>query len=215
MAKLTDLGFRKSTIAETIVSTFNEDGSPNAAPMGATLKDDQSLTIDFYNSSTTLNNMKARMCAVINLTGNIEVYYRAAFKEANPNGVLPKDWFVKAGSVNAPKLDLAEATIELSVKGLTSVNSEKTRAIFAVEQLQAEKRYPQVYCRAFGLTLEAIVHATRVKVLAGDPTERENVSELIRKIRDCDVMVDRIAPSSMYSVVMADLMKKVNVWAQK
>ena len=34
MAKLTDLGFSKGIIFETIVSTYNLDGSPNAAPMG-------------------------------------------------------------------------------------------------------------------------------------------------------------------------------------
>ena len=34
MAKLTDLGFSKGMIFETIVSTYNPDGTPNAAPMG-------------------------------------------------------------------------------------------------------------------------------------------------------------------------------------
>jgi len=215
MTKLIDLGFRKGAIVETIVSTYNEDGSPNAAPMGATFKGGQHLIVDFYNSSTTLANIKARLCAVVNLTGNIEIYYRSAFKEANPNGLLPKDWFVKAESVNAPKLGLVEATVEVSVTGLAYVNSEKTRAIFAVERLQARKVYPQVYCRAFGLTLEAIVHATRVKVLAGDPKERTNVVELMGKIRDCSVLVDRVAPNSSYFVVMADLMEKVHKWSQK
>ena len=33
MAKLTALGFRKSAIAEAIISTYNDDGSPNAAPV--------------------------------------------------------------------------------------------------------------------------------------------------------------------------------------
>ncbi len=49
---------------------------------------------------------------------------------------------------------------------LAAVGAEKTRAVFSVELVKAEKGYPQVYCRAFGLTLEAIVHATRVKALA-------------------------------------------------
>jgi len=35
------------------------------------------------------------------------------------------------------------------------------------------------------------------------------------KIRDCSVLVDRVAPNSTYFVVMADLMKKVHKWSQK
>ncbi len=106
MAKLSDLGFQKAAIAETIVSTYNSDGSPNAAPMGATLKNQKQLTIDLFNSSATLANVKSSRCAVINLTDNIEIYYRTAFKEANPDGVLPEEWFTKAQAVNAPKLRL-------------------------------------------------------------------------------------------------------------
>ena len=84
MAKLIDLGFAKGMIAETIVSTYNADGSPNAAPMGATLIDAEHLAFDLFNSSTTLANIKSNRSAVVNLTSNIEVYYRTAFKEANP-----------------------------------------------------------------------------------------------------------------------------------
>ncbi len=215
MAKLSDLGFKKGAISEVILSTYNRDGSPNAAPMGATLKDEQHLTIELYNSSTTLANLKTTKCAVVNLTSNIDVYYRAAFKEANPDSTLPREWFAKAQAVNAPKLRSADATVEGSVVDLAAIGAEKTRALLAVERLEAEKGYPKVYCRAFGLTLEAIIHATRVKALAGNQKEHEHVSELLKKIRECDVLVSRVVPNSQYSAVMADLMKRLDGWGQK
>jgi uncharacterized protein len=214
MVKLTDLGFQKGAVAETIVSAYNSDGSPNAAPMGVTIKNQQ-LTIDLYNSSTTLANIKSSRCAVVNLTSNIEVYYKTAFKEANSDGALPQEWFTKAQAVNAPKLRFAEASVEVSVADLTAVGAEKTRAVLDVELLKAEKLYPQVYCRAFGLTLEAIIHATRVKALTNDQKEQVHVDELVGKIRDCNVSVCRVAPNSPYSAVMADLMKRVETWSQK
>jgi hypothetical protein len=215
MAKLSELGFMKCAVVEILVSTYNRDGSSNAAPMGATLQDDRHLALNLYNSSTTLANLKSGRCAVVNLTGNIEVYYRATFKEANPDGVLPKEWFEKAAAVNAPKLRLAEAAVEVSLTDLAAEGEEKTRVVFAVEQVHAEQGFPRVYCRAFGLTLEAIVHATRVKLLAADPEEQAHVGELLRKIRDCNDVVDRIAPNSSYSTVMADLVKRVDGWRQK
>jgi len=215
MAKLSDLGFLKNVIAETIVSTYNTDEEPNAAPMGVTMIDAQHLAINVFNSSTTFTNIKLNSCAVVNLTGNIEVFYRTAFKEANPNGVLPQEWFEKAKAVNAPKLCLAEATIDVSLTDLVAFNAEKTRAVFNVEFVQAEQKYPQVYCRAFGATVEALVHATRVKALLHDENEKKRVNELLKKISYCNDVVNRVASNSSYSLVMADLMKRISNWEQK
>jgi hypothetical protein len=36
MTTLADLGFSKDSIVEKVVSTYNVDGQPKAAPMGAT-----------------------------------------------------------------------------------------------------------------------------------------------------------------------------------
>jgi hypothetical protein len=215
MAKLSDLGFVKNVIAETIVSTYNTRGEPNAAPMGVTMTDEQHLAINLFNSSTTCTNIKSNRCAVVNLTGNIDVFYRTAFKEANPNGVLPQEWFEKAKAVNAPKLRLAEATIDVSVTDLVALGAEKTRAVFIVELAQATQKYPQVYCRAFGATVEAIIHATRVKALVNEEKEQKHVSELLKRITYCNDVVGRVAPNSSYSSVMVDLMKRVNAWEQK
>ena len=128
-AKLTDLGFLKGIIAETIVSTYNMDGKPNAAPMGVTMEDEQHLIIDLFNSSTTYSNIKANRCAVVNLTGDIEVFYRTVFKEANPDGKLPIEWFEKAAVVNAPKLRLADATIDVSVYDLEPIGTEELNPV--------------------------------------------------------------------------------------
>ena len=210
MVTLTDLGFKKGSIAETIVSTYNQDGSMNAAPMGANFEDERHLTISIYNSSKTLANIKTTRCGVVNLTDNIDVYYRTALKEANPSGLLPEEWFEKAQAVNAPKLRLADATVEVIRADLVRASAEKTRVTFGVKRVWGEKCYPQVYCRAFGLTLEAIIHATRVKVLGGSQKEQAHVNELLRKIRDCDMLVARIAPNSSYTAVMADLLKRID-----
>ncbi len=211
-AKLTDLGFSKGTIEETIVSTYNGDGKPNAAPMGAVMQDEQHLTINFFNLSQTFGNIKATRCAVVNLTGNVEVYYKTAFKEANPNGKLPLEWFEKAGSVNAPKLRFADATIDVLLNDMVSLGEEKTKVTLSVTLLEAPKKYPQVHCRAIAATIEAIIYATRVKAFATDAKERKQVNKMLGLIDNCNDVVNRVAPDSTYSMVMADLMKRINSW---
>ena len=213
MVNLSDLGFSKDIIVETIVSTYGADEKENAAPMGAVMEDEKHLTIKLFNSSLTYKNIKANKCAVVNLTSNIEVFYKTAFKKANPDGKLPLEWFEKAKVVNAPKLSFAEASIEVSLDKLISIGTEKTQALFKIELVNAKQKYPQAYCRAMSQTIEAIIYATRVKVFINAEKPQKQISELLKAIDDCYETVNRVAPDSSYSAVMADLMKRIDSWS--
>jgi hypothetical protein len=215
MAQLTDLGFAKGVIFETILSTYNGNGAPNAAPMGITMQDPQNLTFNLFNSSATSRNLKVNKCGVINLISNIEIFYKTTFKEANPNGKLPPEWFEKAQTVNAPKLCLADATVEVSVAGMESIGEEKTKVSLNVERINVLQSYPKVYNRAMALTLEAIIHATRVKAFTNIAQEKERVGKLLEMIKNSNEIVNRVAPNSAYSMVMADLMKRIDSWRNR
>jgi uncharacterized protein len=210
--KLTDLGFSKGVIAETIVSTYNTDGTCNAAPMGVILQDEQHLVINFFNSSLTQKNIVANKCALVNLTGNIEAFYKTAFKEVNPQGKLPQEWFEKAKIVKAPKLRFANATVEVTLGGLVTDGVEKTKVVFSVQSVDATMMYPQVFCRAAALTLEAIIHATRVKAYVNVDSEQAHVNTLLETINSYAELINRVAPNSSYQVVMADLQKRISSW---
>ena len=212
MAKLTDLGFSKDAIFETVLSTYNPDGTADAAPMGVTMIDQQTISLNLYNSSQTSRNLKANKCAVINLTSNIEVFYKTAFKEANQNGELPQEWFEKKEAVNAPCFRSADATIGVSVVEMEPVRAEKTKFSCKIERIDALKVYPQVYCRAMSATLEAILHATRVKLFINQKTKQKDVTKLLSMIENSNDIVNRTAPNSVYSTVMADLMKRIDGW---
>ncbi len=215
MVKLIDLGFMKGMIFETIVSTFNSDGSPNAAPMGSITQDNQTITLNLFNSSQTQKNLQANGCGVINLTGDIGIFYKTAFKEANPNGKLPKEWFMNAEAVNAPKLRMADATVDFSVASMKPISPDKTKASCKVERISTTQQYPQAYCRAMSATLEAIIHATRVEAFANDKGKQQQVGQLLAIIQNCNDVVNRTAPNSRYSNVMADLMKRIDSWKSK
>jgi hypothetical protein len=216
MAKLSDLGFSKGLIVETIVSTYNMDGQPNAAPMGAIMENDQCILIRLYNSSSTYKNLQSNKNAVVNVTSDIEVFYRTAFKEANPESVLPQEWFKKAATVNAPKLTMADATIETTVSAMVPIDAEKTEAICNVKLVKATKTLPKAYCRALYATIEAIIHATRVKVfLNGDEKQKAQALKLLETIEIYRDVVHRAAPNSRYAETMADLTRMIDSWRNK
>jgi hypothetical protein len=217
MIKLTDLGFSKGVIVETVVSTYNLDGQPNAAPMGAIMENLQRIILRIYTSSLTYKNLQSKRCAVVNVTSNPELFYRTTFKEANPKGRMPQEWVEKAETIDAPRLRTADALIEVTVADTRPFDAERAEVSCDVKLVKASSVLPKVYCRALFATIEAIIHATRVKTFMthGDRQKQEQASKLLERIRECNDVVNRVAPNSRYSEIMADLNQRVDSWRIK
>lgn len=212
MTQLSDLGFVKGEISETIVSTYNAKGEPNAAPMGTTMVGENQLAVNIFNSTKTFQNLQTSRCCVVNVTSNIDIFYRTAFKEANQGGHLPLEWFQKAQAVNAPKLRMSDAAVEGSVCHIGPIDSDRSQTVLDAEHTVAKESLPKVYSRAFGATLEAIVHATRVKVFINNKNEQEKVPKLLTLISNSSDVVLRTAPNSRYAEIMADLNRRIASW---
>jgi len=193
MTKIADLGFSKQAIVETVVSTYNVDGQPNAAPMGATMDSPQRIVLRIYTSSSTYKNLQTKRCGVVNVTSDPELFYRA------------------------PRLRMADAHVEVTVADITSLDAEKAEVTCKVKLVKASTVLPKVYCRASFATIEAIIHATRVKafMIGGDRQKQEQALKLLETIRECRDVVNRVAPNSRYSEIMADLTQRVDSWRVK
>jgi uncharacterized protein len=212
MVKLADLGFKSGLCCETIVSTYNPDGSANAAPMGLKLIDEHRLSMSIFNTSRTCQNLKIKKSAVVNLTNNVEVYYKTTCKEANPQGIVPQKWFVKADVVDAPKVQAADGAVEVSVSKIAADGAERTAFTCKVEKITSTTGHPQVYSRAMPLTIEAITHATRVKVFINDPSKQKETAQLIELIQRYSGVVERVAPNSEFTAVFDDLLSRIEAW---
>lgn len=213
MIELADIGFSKGIILETIVSTYDSNGQPNAAPMGVMAKDERSLVIRPYVTSLTYMNLKLRRFAVINVTFDPELYYFTAFKEANPNGRVPLEWFEEAEVVNAPRLKMAHAFIEVSVTEIKPLEVYKAEALCEAKLIKTSRVLPKAYCRALFATIESIIHATRIKaLLTSSERDRAQIQRLMSLIEHYNALVKRIAPNSRHSEIMTNLIRMINSW---
>jgi len=213
VTSLDDLGFLKGSIGETIVSTYDADGQPNAAPMGIVMESNEQVIIRPFISSSTYKNIQTKKCAVANVTSNPEMFYLTAFKETNPDGKLSSDLFEKAETVDAPRLRAADATVEVIVDETGSFSTERAEFLCNVRHVKASKKLPKVYCRAQFATIEAIIHATRIKVfLRGNKQEQKQAIKLLELVDVCQDVVQRTAPNSRYSEIMADLTQRIHLW---
>jgi len=152
----------------------------------------------------------------VNLTSNPELFYLTAFKEANPDGKLSPELFEKAETVDAPRLRTTDAFIEVLVAETGSFSTERAEFLCNVKLVKASKKLPKVYCRAQFATIEAIIHATRIKpFLRGDKQEQKQAIRLLELVELCQDIVDRTAPKSPYSEIMADLTQRINSWRKE
>ena len=74
-------------IYETIISTVDVAGNAHITPFGVQKKDSL-IVISPFKPSTTLDNILATECAVMNLTDDVRVFAGAIVK-AQPQAILP------------------------------------------------------------------------------------------------------------------------------
>jgi len=216
MTELTDLGFSREMITETIISTYDDQRQANAAPMGVTIKNTKQIVLRIYTSSSTYKNLQVKRCAVVNVVTDPELFYQTAFKYNETKSSLPREWFETAELVDAPRLlgGKAEAYIEVAVDAISPLKDGRAEITCEVKLIRASKILPKVYCRALFATIEAIIHATRVEVFMkqGHREKKEQALKLIELIEECNNVVNRVAPNSHYSEIMEDLIGHINSW---
>jgi hypothetical protein len=216
MVKLTDLGFSKGTIVETILTTYDEKGAPNAAPMGIIMNNEKALSARIYKSSLTYRNLLSKKSAVVNITSDVDTFLRTTFKDANPEGKIPNDWFERAKIVDAPRLRKSDAVVEVAVAEMRPIDTEKTELICRVELIRAEKVFPKAYCRAHSATIEALIHATRINAfLKGDQKQREKALQLVKTLASIKETVDHVSPESRYAEIMTYIAGKIKSWREQ
>jgi hypothetical protein len=119
--------------------------------------------------------------------------------------------FSKAETVGAPRLQEAKAFVEVLVVETRPFSNDRAEVLCDVQVVETVKALPKVYCRAQFATIEAIIHATRIKPFL-EGTKQEQAFRLIELVNVCEDVVNRTAPNSSYSRIMADLTQKINSW---
>jgi hypothetical protein len=166
-------------ILEGIVTTINEDGSPNIAPMGPLV--DEGITqfvLRPYKTSTTYANLKRTGEGVLHVTDDVELLARAAVKKIEP---LPA--VAKAKTVDGVVIADACRWYEFKVISLDDQADRTTIACNVVAQ--GRIRDFLGFNRAKHAVVEAAILASRVHLLPA-----EEVREDFRRLA---VLVDKTA----------------------
>lgn len=112
---------------------------------------------------------------------------------------------------------MVDASVEASVAKIKSFGAGRAEITCNIESIKASRSLPKAYCRASFATIEAIIHTTRVKLFLSDGgrQKREQAYRLIELIEHYNIVVNRTAPNSRCSEIMAELTQRISSWESK
>ena len=163
-------------ITETVATTRDEDGTPNAAPMGV-LKQEEDVYARLWEGSTTLGNGRATNEVVVNFTRDPVVYVEAALGDGDGNRGV--DGFVTDG-----RLRDADGWVRCGAERIPDEEDreEVTRWRLTERERNIEERVLFAHSRGFSSVIEATVHATRLEF---KPELRELIEHHLEVARKC------------------------------
>lgn len=150
-------------IFETIISTVNQAGEPHVTPFGVRFEDEH-VVISPYKPSTTLDNILATKCAVMNLTDDVRVFAGAVCKKQN----LPA---LQANNGEAPRLADCLAHTELA---LLEVRDDAVRPQLVMKKVAEFNHKPFAgFNRAQAAVIELAVLVSRLHMLPREKIQAE------------------------------------------
>lgn len=142
-------------IYETIITTVDSTGNPHITPFGVQKKDGL-VVISPFKPSTTLSNILATECAVMNLTDDVRVF-AAAIVKAQTQAIVP------ASVVNGVRLAETLAHQELRLEQLVE-DAERPQLWMRVVHQETHQPFAG-FNRAQAAVIELAVLASRLNRL--------------------------------------------------
>ena len=181
MLDLRSVGMERGMLYETVITTINEDGAPNAAPIGVTCKDENEIVLYLHQGSHTVRNIKAEGRFVVNILKDPIVFVESTL------GNLSEDYFEQYGDDFYIKD--ADAFFTANVTYMRDVEREdqfgvSTTTVLRAEVVEIVKKTEHVepLNRAIYGVIEALVYLTRMDMVSGDMEKlyRHRMNEISR-----------------------------------
>ena len=201
---LDGLGFEEGQIFETIVTTMDDDGSVNAAPMGVVRTGRETLEIRPFKSSSTYGNLSSRPEACVNVTDDSTLFLVTAFKGEGLRGF-------EEPSLDGIRLREADAHIFISVRGLDD-SEDRARFTCNVDSVEVGEAGPRPFSRGSSQAIEAVIHATRIEFLYKEGRVEE-AEEFVRRFGVCKDVIRRVSTqASAEGRVIRELERLIEGW---
>lgn len=178
---LVSIGMEKGLLYETVVTTVNDDGTSNAAPIGVLCKDKDEIVVYLHQGSSTVKNIKRNNSFVVNILKDPMVFVESTL------GDLPQNYF--ESHKNEFYIKNTDAYFIANVISLKDVEREDKFGVSVVTVVRAKvsdliktKEHVEPVNRAIYGIIEGLVYLTRMDMVSGDMEKlyRHRMSEISR-----------------------------------
>lgn len=186
MHDLHSIGMEKGLLYETIISTKNKAGKPNAAPIGVICKDRMEIVLYLNHASHTRENIKLNQNFTVNITHNPLIFVNSTVGDLDSSYFekFEDNFFIKG----------AEAFFTATVKSIREVEKEDNIGKTVVNIIKAdvndikvkEERFEPLN-RAIYAIIESLVYVTRIELV---DTDTKNI--YLERIKEMNRVVNRV-----------------------
>jgi uncharacterized protein len=187
MLDLYSLNMEKGLLYETIVTTCNQEGTPNAAPIGVICKDQDTVVLRLNEGSRTVRNIQREKAFYVNLTRDPMLFFQATVD--NPPFEEFKDENRGFSLENADGSFLAEVIQERQVEREDSFG----KSVLIMVQGQARDimlnkyKYIEPMNRALCGIIEALVNLSRMEIASSVKNK-----EYLKRMKEISSLVNRV-----------------------
>lgn len=178
---LKDIGMEKGLLYETVVTTVDSNGKPNAAPIGIICKDKLEVVCYLHHGSTTVKNIKDSKSFVVNVLKDPMIFVESTL------GNLPNEKYESHG--DKFYIGSTDAFFVADVTSIKDVERKDQFGVSTTSVLKAEvsditkfKHCVEPLNRAIYGIVEGLVYLTRMNMVSGDMEKlyRHRMAEIAR-----------------------------------
>ncbi len=178
---LESIGMERGLLYETVITTVNNDGTPNAAPMGVICKDKMEVVLYLHQGTSTVGNIKRNRSFVVNVLKDPMVFVESTLGDLSKNYFehYNNEYYIKNTDAfftnNLTSLKDVEKEDKLGVSVTTVLRAQ-------VSDLVKKKEHVEPLNRAIYGIIEGLVYLTRMEMVSGDMEKlyRHRMGEISR-----------------------------------
>jgi hypothetical protein len=187
---LSSVGIEKGQQYETIITTKNDDGEENAAPIGIICKEKDKIICRIYKGSHTLNNISLKREFTVNITNDPLLFTLSSI------GNLSEEFFVENSEIAI--LKDVEAYIKCQVTDIKETikhNDPIRKSIVGivkadVKEIIIKKECVKAANRGFYSLIESLVNFTRIGMVS-----QEKQKYFLERFRESKRIINKVGSS--------------------
>jgi hypothetical protein len=187
---LGSIGMEKGLLYETIVTTVNEDHTPNAAPIGVICKNNKEVVAYLHHGSKTVRNIKRNHSFSVNILKDPMVFVESTLGNLSDNYFeqYANEFYIK----NTDAFFIAHVTSLKDVEKKDNFGVSVTTVLTAeVSNIIKKKENVEPLNRAIYGIIEGLVYLTRMEMVSGDMEKlyrhrMTEISRIVNKVGDVE-----------------------------